>query len=67
MYVFLFLLLILLAWNIREPFKVSIESDLTMPSIKDHAYTMVETIQDYTTRPAYRSLLSRIRYEHQGR
>jgi hypothetical protein len=67
MYLFLLLLLGLLAWNVREPFTVSIEGDLTIPPIKDHIYTMIDTVQDYTTRPAYRSLMSVIPYKHHYR
>jgi len=62
--VFLFVLLGLLLWNIREPFTVHIEGDLPgLPSIPN-PFT---TIHAYTIKPVYESLVSMVPYKHHYR
>ena len=57
----LFLLLLLLAWNLREPFTIHVEGELpTLP-----VGNILEGIQNHTSRPLYKMLARNMPYrEH---
>jgi len=57
----LVLLLLLLAWNLREPFTIHVEGEL--PTLK--VGNIVESIRNRTSRPLYKMVARNIPYrEH---
>lgn len=64
---YLILLLLLLAWNVREPFTVHIEGDMPTFEFSKHLNTVTEGIQNYTTRPLYQMVLRNTPYKHHYR
>lgn len=61
----LVLLLILLAWNLREPFTIHVEGELPSLNVGKNVGNVVEGVRNYTTRPLYKMVVQNIPYrEH---
>lgn len=65
MYVFLFALLLLLLWNLQEPFTVHIEGELGVPSLS--MPNVFGAVHKYTVQPVYESIVNMIPYKHHYR
>jgi hypothetical protein len=59
----LFLLLLLLAWNLREPFTIHVEGELPTLNVGN----VMESIQNHTTRPLYKMAVRNMPYREQYR